>query len=123
MGVITIVTGLANHSNSSNHLLNSTILQVGFAADSVKNHGGRPDTCAADGARRGARRARAVKRKVASTKRQGHATRQTEARRGEAQSDAQKRDAERGKSGGRESDIAKRGLSRGGHGAAAAIRR
>ena len=28
MGVITIVTGLANHSNSSNHLLNSTILQV-----------------------------------------------------------------------------------------------
>ena len=29
MGVITIVTGLANHSNSSNHLLNSTILQVG----------------------------------------------------------------------------------------------
>ena len=28
MGVITIVTGLANHSNSSNHLLNSTILQA-----------------------------------------------------------------------------------------------
>ena len=85
-----------------------------------ENHGGRPGTCAADGAQsahassvKNSTQGRAARARARSSEklqaRSAKGTRRAKRRhRGEAQSDAQKRYAERGKSGRRESDSAKK---------------